>query len=360
MRFLYSTIILSFVLITLLSSSYTEKKSKLPYPSPTNARQVIENYIAAVGGASNLPIGRTAKCIMTAYANGDSTKKEVLKINGKFNCELLDNGQTIIQIDNVGISKTPEYIIALPQKQLQGSKDALYIIGEQALLKENKKMEFLGEKKQGDSIEVYRIKVIGDDGRSDIREFDKKTGLLTKIIDTYFTSNFSDYRNISGILIPFRIEITGQISMTVIRNSYELDIPIKEEEFYWNNEEDKKLIGSWTAIIPRKNTSQSDFFELVLNTDRSANQGTGVILPNGKKETASFASVPIAGWDFNQDTLKLFSINPRHRNIQTYYWKFENQTDTSFTAYYVDPEMDRILGKDKENFTPIKMFFTKK
>ncbi|WP_291728334.1 hypothetical protein [Bernardetia sp.] len=360
MRSLYPTIILSFVFITLLFSSYTEKKSKLPYPSPTNARQVVENYIAAVGGEDNLPIGRTAKCIMTAYANGDSTRKEVLKINGKFNCELLDNGQTIIQIDSVGISKTPEYVIALPQKHLQSSKDALYIVGEQALLKDNKKMEFLGEKKKEDSVEVYRIRVIENDGRSSIEEFDKKTGLLTRIIDTYFISSFSDYRNISGILIPFRIEITGEISMTVVRNSYELDIPIKEEEFYWNNEEDKKLIGNWTAIIPRKNTPQSDFFELVLNSDRSGNQETGVILPNGKKETTSFASVPIAGWDFNQDTLKLFSINPRYRNVQTYYWKLESKTDTSFTAYYVDPEMDKILGKDKENFTPIKMLFTKK
>ncbi len=96
--------------------------------------------------------------------------------------------------------------------------------------------------------------------------------------------------------------------------------------------------------------------------------GTGISGPgrysNGNIELSSFMKSDLQNWEIEKDTLKLTTFpiprgnDKEPKSMILMYIIIEKEKD-NFSAYFFDPEMDKMMEEAGEKVVPIKMTFKK-
>ena len=348
-----------FFLFFLLFSCNESTIPALPHKNATTVEQVLENYIAGIGGQENIDKLKNTRYTYITYHKADSIETEVIQVNGKKSIQY--NSPTKYMIfdaeDSTAVTVSSNYLCSFPSNDVKDILGSTYILDHLYELQTADSLEFLGERNIGDSLHVYQIKQVSKNGISKISEYDKKTGLLLHITqEPYFNNIYKNYTRYNGVLFADLLESQNKDYKMKIKER-SLNVEIDESIFGWNDEKHKNLVGTWVA--QNSASSHRDFFELQLYKDRSGKEVTGIVLPDGTRKEADFLTQPFSAWNCEGDTLMMSTYDIRYNKWRTRRLKLENQTDSSFDAYYVYPEFNEKSRQNNEDLRAIMMHYKK-
>ncbi len=122
---------------------------------------------------------------------------------------------------------------------------------------------------------------------------------------------------------------------------------------------DNSFVGKWVT-----EPDLNGMINIIsLNEDGTGITGHGRFL-NGKIELSRFMKSELQNWKIDKDTLKLttnpisLGKNKEPKSMILMYIILEKEEDT-FSAFYSDPEMDKMMKETGEEVVPIKQDFKK-
>ena len=212
--------------------------------SAQTADDVIARYLDAIGGK------RTIRKIKSMYVEGTmdimgmegTTKTTTLNGRG-VKLELDMQGSTVVNCvtDESGWTINPFMggmgPVDLTEEQYNISKEQI-VIGAPFIYyaKKGYKAELTGEETIGDA-KTVKVKLTSPDNIVSEHFFDKESGLLIRSVEPgemgQNIATFSDYREIEGYTMPYKIEIDagGQAMIYATYNKVELNVPVDESIF---------------------------------------------------------------------------------------------------------------------------------
>ncbi len=218
--------------------------SKTELPSGVSAEAVVENYLEAIGGSENLAGIEDMTMNMTTTFQGmnlniSSMKKapnkvaQVVSMNGNTVNETRFDGEKAL-VSQMGQNQTLE-----GEAAAAFGKEAT-IFPELDYLKEEYTLELTGiEKVEG--ADAYKIVVTGPDGSKSTEFYEVDSGLKVKSVSSADmggqtvtnTNVYSDYQEVDGIMIPFKMTTSGAMPMTLEMTveSVEFNTGLGEEVF---------------------------------------------------------------------------------------------------------------------------------
>jgi hypothetical protein len=194
--------------------------SPSPRPSPPSGDEIINKYIAAIGGQAaieNLKT-RTMKGSMIA-ANGQTVAYEINQIAPDKSYEVFTARGVITERvfnGDTGWVKNPQGVQQMTGQQLADLKTSMQIFRNLKLKDQYPRMRFGGRDKVGDR-EVVILNVTTADNHPERLFFDAESGLLLRRITVLQTmvgiiaeqTDFQDYRDVDGVKLPFTIVQAG-------------------------------------------------------------------------------------------------------------------------------------------------------
>jgi zinc protease len=229
-------------LVELYDFNGTPVKDEPKISSDISAEQVIDKYIAAIGGKENLEKIETIVQKATTSMSGMTISLITYKkAPNKFAMEMFMNNNLFTKQSFDGEKGKIKGFQG--EKEITG--DELNEMKTESLLNQELKYKELGilislagiEKIDGE--DAYKIEVIKPSGKKTIDFYSVSTGLKILSKESIVTpqgefvqsQKYSDYREINGNKYPFLIKATGIQNMDLVIESIEINIEIKDEVF---------------------------------------------------------------------------------------------------------------------------------
>src|SRR5215831_10699659 len=196
--------------------------SPIPRSSPPSGDEIINKYIAAIGGQAAIDKikTRTMRGSMIA-ATGQTLTYEIDQVAPDKVYEtftLVSRGVTTERVINgdIGWVKNPQGIQQITGQDLADLRASLQIFRNLKLKEQYPRMRFGGRDKVGERDAVI-LNVTTADNRPERLYFDAETGLLLRRITFLQTmvgiipqqADFQDYRDVDGVKLPFTIIQAG-------------------------------------------------------------------------------------------------------------------------------------------------------
>lgn len=217
-------------------------KAAAPAADLPSGKEVLENYIKAIGGREKLEAIKTRQMTMKMEipAQGlSATINSFQKAPGlSFNeTELAGMGKFLQGSDGeVAWESNP----MMGPRILEGEEKAAFLRSvrsnaEYAFDEFYKEFTTIGKEKVGDA-EAFAVKMVTNEDQTETRLFDVKTGLLlasrstqpSQMGDIKIETLFSDYREVEGVKIPFSqtVKMAGTEMKSVVEKAdFNTDIP---------------------------------------------------------------------------------------------------------------------------------------
>lgn len=189
------------------------------------AKQVIDNYITALGGKQKLESVKTLTMKNTLSVMGMDMEGKTVKKDNKFKSTQTMMGQEMVQMfdGEKGYANQMGQKMDFTADQVAKMKTAKII---EALAMDPAKIKTV-EKKQIDGKDFYVLS--SDDTKS---YFDVKTGLLEKSEGDKGTMNITKYADVEGIKFVEEMTLNAAGQEIKIKNSdIKINQPISDEEF---------------------------------------------------------------------------------------------------------------------------------
>ncbi len=260
----------------------------------------------------------------------------------------------VVARDNMAVVNTKGQVIGAMFSTMMEAMGHEKTFEELNFLSNKYRIKYSGQGKVNDSVAAYQITITDFQGVSQTRAYDKKTGLLVlKLSRTGQLSYYSDYREVEGILFPFRVIIEGTNETVVkyIKVNQEFDSNL----FEWNNEQDKKIIGKWIHKAEKVDGEDTSFLELNLQENRNGEYQAGFFDMEGDRINQS--RLPILGWQLYEDTLMVQIVDVGKVDIR--YFKVEDKTKNSFTGRPVKFELEEMRDDEREQIKDFRFYFKK-
>lgn len=191
-------------------------------PDGVNALTILEDYLASIGGRENLDAVTDMTLHMKAEVQGMAIQSiSHKKAPGKMLTSITASGMTLNQVKCDGARVE---VTAMGQKQPM-DEAATIAAKRQALLfpelsydTDGFTLVFKGIE-DVDGIKTYRVDVNGPGGDTSSDYFDMESGLKIRSVTTegenVVISDFSDYRPLGKIKIPYKVKLSGAMPITV-------------------------------------------------------------------------------------------------------------------------------------------------
>lgn len=196
----------------------TQARSRVNRSKKKTAKDVIKDYIQAIGGEAALSSVKDMTIAMSTSVQGMNMEmKRVIK-NGKMLVKVTASGMVVNEIKFDGgkasVSQMGQTQEADPTMVENFKEDAIVFpelvyatLGKNLSLKEDETI---------DGKNVYVIEVESESGKRQTKYFDIKSGLKVRSQSnqngTLLQTDYSDYREVEGgIKMPFKIVSTGQM-----------------------------------------------------------------------------------------------------------------------------------------------------
>ncbi len=193
--------------------------------SAQTAKQVIDNYITALGGKQKLESVKTLSMKNTISVMGMEMEGKTVKKDNKFKSSQTMMGQEMVQVfdGEKGFANQMGQKVDFPADQVAKLKDAKLM---EALGMNPDKMKTV-EKKQVDGKDY--IVLSSDDSKY---YFDAKTNLLSKTEGDKGTMSISKYIDVDGIKFVEEMSIDAAGQQVSVKNSdIKVNQPVSDDEF---------------------------------------------------------------------------------------------------------------------------------
>ena len=222
------------------TGSVTSKPEYSSKPIGLTAKNILENYINAIGGNEKLSPINSLILSYEGQAMGSKIISEENRVKGKFANRMTMNGNEMMKMvitESRAFAKQGPNKMELPTNMHTDLKKSLGIFPELNLLN-NPNIKFIGIEKVGE-VEAYVIEISGDVISSKFL-YDVKTGLKIKEISTtniggqsqIQESEIGKYKEYEGILFPtIKTQSFGPQSIEMILNKVILNSEFNDEVF---------------------------------------------------------------------------------------------------------------------------------
>ncbi len=193
--------------------------------SVPTAKQVIDNYVSALGGKQKLESVQTLSMKNSISVMGMDMEGRTVKKGNKFKSTQTMMGQEMVQMfdGEKGYANQMGQKVDFPADQVAKLKSSKII---EALGMDPAKIKTV-EKKQMDGKDYYVL--ASDDTKS---YFDVKTGLLEKSEGDKGTMTISKYTDVDGIKFPEEMTLDAAGQEIKIKNSdIKINQPVSDDEF---------------------------------------------------------------------------------------------------------------------------------
>ncbi len=208
----------------------------------TTAEDVIENYIKAIGGRENLKKVEDIKQVYVMNMQGREIESRILqKKPDLYKMEMVMNGNVMQKQVFDGEEGVAE---GMGQKQtLQGEQ--LDRMKYEAKLNKFLRYDELGVNleltgvEKVDGKDTYKIEVENPNGNKHVDFYDVESGLKIQSKSKVQTQQgemtqvekYSDYKEVNGVLMPHKMEISGMQNMTMKAKKIEINSGLTKEDF---------------------------------------------------------------------------------------------------------------------------------
>lgn len=214
-------IILTFALSILMVANMTAQA--LP-----TAKQIIDNYVTALGGKQKLESVKTLSMKNTISVMGMEMEGKTVKKDNKFKSSQTMMGQEMVQVfdGEKGFANQMGQKMDFPADQVAKLKTSKLI---DALGMDPAKIKTV-EKKQIDGKDYYLLS--SDDSKT---YFDVKTGLLFKTENEKGNMTINKYADVDGIKFVEEMSVDAAGQQISIKNSdIKINQPVSDDEFKIN------------------------------------------------------------------------------------------------------------------------------
>ena len=220
--------------------------SPSPRPSPPSADEILNKYVAAIGGQAAIDKIKTR--IMkgsVVTANGQTISYEIQQTAPNKAYEIFTSQRGTMERavnGDVGWEKNPQGVHELVGTQLADLKLSLQLFRNLRLKEQYTRLRFGGREKVGDRDAVV-INAATADNRAERLYFDVENGLLLRRISYTRTiigvipeqTDFQDYRDVDGVKLPFTIVLAsvdaGNPISTRKFDEIKLNAPVDDAKF---------------------------------------------------------------------------------------------------------------------------------
>ena len=201
-----------------------------------SAEQILDSYFAALGGRDKLNMVKTLDQSYGMELMGMSITVHVVQDEGKFYMAMTAPGMTIMKQvfdGEKGYAEQQGMRAPLEGNDLATVKEQAQVFSERQYTMEGYTMEVKGiEDVNGKP--AFKLQVIKPSGTKSTEYYDKETFLKVKEVMAAegspqpITNEYSDYRNIDGIMIPHTISIAGPmpVPMVMTVKSVKINAPV--------------------------------------------------------------------------------------------------------------------------------------
>ncbi len=189
------------------------------------AKQIIDNYVTALGGKAKLESIKTLSMKNTISVMGMDMEGTTVKKDNKFKSTQTMMGQEMVQVFNgeKGYANQMGQKIDFPADQIEKLKTAKIM---DALGLDAAKIKTV-EKKQVEGKDFYVLS--SDDTKS---YFDVKTGLLSKSENEKGTMTINKYADVDGVKFVEEMSIDAAGQQITIKNSeIKVNQPVSDDVF---------------------------------------------------------------------------------------------------------------------------------
>lgn len=191
-----------------------------------DAATILNNYFKAIGGTDKLSSVKTIEQKTTMDAMGMSITTQMIQHEGKLYMAMNANGMMLMKQVFDGTSgyaeqmgqRAPMEGPALDMMKEQSTLfPELYYLTSSGFTLDVKGIEDVN------GSACYKLSVVKPTGTSSIEYYDAKSGLKVKEVITQTVegesstviNEYSDYRNVDGVMIPFMVKVTGMLPTPV-------------------------------------------------------------------------------------------------------------------------------------------------
>lgn len=202
-----------------------ELKESMAIPEGMTAEKVLEDYINALGGAEKLKGVKDLTTIMSADMQGRKMNFTVYLSAGKYAniVEMEGMGEVARQVynDEKGMLANMGQKTPVNEDQLAGLKEASYPFIEMLYGELGYKMELTGIENI-DGVNAYILAIETPEGDKATQYYAVETSLKVREMETMDAgggrsvteiSDFSDYKEVDGIMFPYTMTVTGMMPM---------------------------------------------------------------------------------------------------------------------------------------------------
>jgi predicted Zn-dependent peptidase len=217
---------------------YDPSKKLKPAPAGVTAEQVINNYITAIGGAKKLKKVKDLTIKAGASMQGQTINFDTyMKAPDKMFFQVGSGAMVFAtQIYNAGkgVASSP---MGGESKPIEGDelatlKEGALIFSEMYYTTLGYTTELLGIEEQKDQKHLYKIQVNKGGDRKDTEYYDVQTGLKVRAEGKSGTTEYSDYKDVDGILYPNTIKQSmGGQSFNLTVSEIKVNAKLKDDLF---------------------------------------------------------------------------------------------------------------------------------
>jgi len=217
---------------------YDPDKKLKPAPAGVTAEQVINNYITAIGGAKKLKKVKDLTIKAGASMQGQTINFDTyMKAPDKMFFQVGSGAMVFAtQIYNAGkgVASSPMGGESKPIEgdELAALKEGALIFSEMYYTTLGYTTELLGIEEQKDQKQLYKIQVNKGSDRKDTEYYDVQTGLKVRAEGKSGTTEYSDYKDVDGILYPNTIKQSmGGQSFNLTVSEIKVNAKLKDDFF---------------------------------------------------------------------------------------------------------------------------------
>ena len=218
----------------------------LVIPAGLTGVNVVEDYITAIGGMSKLQAVNAMVTEATMSLMGQEAKLTTkhkspdkflfsMQINGMAMQEQKLNGQKAAS-SQMGQTK----VFMAGEPEFEDMKDQAQMFDQMHYLTKGFKIELKGVEEL-DGQKCYKLSVTDDKGEVTTQFYNITTSLLARVSSVAgegdkaktLNTDYKDYRDVNGILMPFEITLTGQAPFPLVMKvgKYEFNVTINDTDF---------------------------------------------------------------------------------------------------------------------------------
>jgi zinc protease len=217
---------------------YDPSKKLKPAPAGMTADQVITNYVNAIGGAKKLKKIKDMSVKAETSMQGQTINFDTwVKAPDKMLFQVGSGAMVFAkQTYNAGkgVSSSPMSGETKPMEgeELAGMKEAATMFPEMNYTALGYKLELLGIEEQKDQKQYYKVQVTKSADKKDIEYYDVTSGLKVRTEGKEQYSEYSDYRDAGGVLVPYAVMQTmGQQTFNLKVTEVKLNSKLKDDLF---------------------------------------------------------------------------------------------------------------------------------